>query len=374
MLKQAKETWPDNAAAQFCYLLERAFHLFETNFGNLQTFENWRSLYKHLSGIAINGRKLPSPPDSHLIHFTIILFQSRCPIRFAFLDGQARMVAVSHYIRGIVPGHPLSITPIEPIMPYLPSKGKGSWSASQTGSIGNFHLLLPMEWKVVKPIPKDTINSRANLLKSDLNTISRQRTYAYDIAEKSHFFHTVLELRSELETRNEFPTTVSELGVYMKNLKETIIKRIFHHLPLNPAEKVALELDQKDDSYTQLEAVMNFLGKEMVICPKMGARQEKIAETRILVVVLALLLAKQESRAILEEIFAMDWKKVYTKKSVINGFDINQFDKSTIICDEIGAKLFEQSLYQVRSTSNIVSSYGCRHTHLFCLAFVSKGH
>jgi hypothetical protein len=90
-------------------VLERALEILKDRYGNLKTEENWLELFHRLiykSGGHSREASLKILEEvygNELVNGTILLFQNKCPVRFAFMDGQARMAAVHYYIRKLVP-------------------------------------------------------------------------------------------------------------------------------------------------------------------------------------------------------------------------------------------------------------------------------
>jgi hypothetical protein len=94
-------------------MLDEAFEIFRLQYGNLRNEEDWFKLFHHLIEKSFGAKEedseerskeiLASVFGNELVNATILYFQSLCPVRFAFMDGQARMAAVHYYIRKIVP-------------------------------------------------------------------------------------------------------------------------------------------------------------------------------------------------------------------------------------------------------------------------------
>jgi hypothetical protein len=107
------------------FLSEAASILVET-FGNLGSKDDWQRLYDHL--MAISGLEGRHPATSmhpsiistmfqfELVNSTVLLFQALCPIRFAFIDGQARVVSVAYYNRKLLPTASVSGFPVNPLL------------------------------------------------------------------------------------------------------------------------------------------------------------------------------------------------------------------------------------------------------------------
>jgi hypothetical protein len=90
-------------------LLERALEILKDQYGNLKKEEDWLELFHRLiykSGWhsrEVSLKILEEVFGNELVNGTILAFQNKCPVRFAFMDGQARMAAVHYYIRKLVP-------------------------------------------------------------------------------------------------------------------------------------------------------------------------------------------------------------------------------------------------------------------------------
>ncbi len=97
VLVMASGRFPHDEASQICVVLALVFHILATEFGNLETVENWSDLHERLS-----GKKLAKGTSATVMD-TIELFQSKTSVRVAFLDGQARMVATLLYLHQRIP-------------------------------------------------------------------------------------------------------------------------------------------------------------------------------------------------------------------------------------------------------------------------------
>jgi hypothetical protein len=333
------------------------------------------------------------PKDCHVINFTIILFQALCPIKLAFLEGQARMIAVSHYIRQIVPGEHESTACIETIKSYIPTTSMGEWSVSKTGSVGLFRLVVPsqfteeMEDELVRLAQEraDEMESlaqkranemeglakesgdemegftqeraseltdkveivardRAEVLLSDLHSISDQCCQAVDIAEKSHFYHQVSQVISQCDANDvRLPKTIRDIELFMLRLKKVIVGKFLNHIPIPKDIRDELSVLENDGAKT--EHLCGLLLKGVAI-PSLGTA-DKLSELKILMCVCAAVMANPNSRIILEELVTRNWKTVFLPERTVEGTNIEKFHFKTYISKGAEPNFFETELFKV---------------------------
>ena len=110
---------PNKALSAIC----RCFHILSTRFHNLSTIYDWIELYRVLcvkSGIdyLLWDRKSLPLSFHETVTRTVLLFQALTPIRLGFIDGQARMTSVAHFLHNILPKNPVEF----PLLPLFPAE------------------------------------------------------------------------------------------------------------------------------------------------------------------------------------------------------------------------------------------------------------
>ena len=175
--------YPNDEACCLSMLLIAASDRLAHNFGNLDSIANWEKLFHHLCQQATSFENIA--PSSNvfqgdLVNLTTLLFQALSPIRFGFLEGQARIVAVSHYLRQFIPSKVSSSSCIRSVRPYLNDatwNGK-LWSPQLTGSKAQILAV------VQRPTPQE--RCRLSLLR-DLHKMSYSICAEIRAAETYHF-------------------------------------------------------------------------------------------------------------------------------------------------------------------------------------------
>ncbi len=342
--------WPNNPECQFCFLFAIAVSLLESNFGSLRTIKDWRSLYHHLVPFCPNWTKASGiPRDRPLINLTIILFQTLCPIKLAFLDGQARLISIAHYIRQVVPGEPNSTACLEGIHSHI--SGKGVWSVQTTSTTAHFRIVVPSR-ECASYNDLTRLRERGNHLLADGDAISQSSVEELDIAEKSHFFNIVQSLINELNVDKTNPTDVEEVERYLKNLKSMALEKLFYGLPVDVANDLSPETRMFKDDRARIDHVSLMLADGAPL-PKFGKRNTTVAgmrlsEHKILMCVCATLLANETSRFNVEELLALNWKIARDPGAIVNNLAINEFNVNTYIStDPEFTGIFEEHLYKV---------------------------
>ena len=120
-------------------LLEKITLMLRTRFNGLRCQTDWRLLFNHLlerTDWTVNSKitsdiLLDEVFGGELVNATVLLFQSLCKIRFGFLDGQARIMALYHFSRKVYPG----LNNLFPLMQATQDieKVKKNWSLMKTG-------------------------------------------------------------------------------------------------------------------------------------------------------------------------------------------------------------------------------------------------
>ena len=120
-------------------LLEKITSVFRTRFNCLRHERDWRRLFDQLlqqTGWMANNKITSDAFLEHvfgreLVNGTVLLFQSLCKIRFGFLDGQARIMALYHFSRKVYPGLN-NFFPLSQAVQNI-DELKKSWSLKKTG-------------------------------------------------------------------------------------------------------------------------------------------------------------------------------------------------------------------------------------------------
>ncbi len=112
-ISEKNEMAEDEELSSVETVLDKVIRIFKSCYGNLRKEEDWLKLLDRLiekSSLRkgknikdVSKQFLKEVLGNELVNGTILLFQSMCTVRFAFMDGQARMAAVHYYIRKIVP-------------------------------------------------------------------------------------------------------------------------------------------------------------------------------------------------------------------------------------------------------------------------------
>ncbi len=351
MCERANSRWPGDPASQFCFLFAVSLNLLETNFGSLRTIKDWRKLYCHLVSRSSRWTKATGiPRDRPLINFTIILFQTLCPIKLAFFEGQARMLSVSHWIRQIVPGEPQSTVCVEGIHRYISNKDKAGWSVQETGIDGPFRIVVPVRMELATnndpTFLRELAKQRSNSLLEDALAISKSYIAKVDIAEGSHFCHTVLGLINVLNGFEKNSTGIDTIEAFMEGVKSMAVKHIYYDVPLELDNVPAV-----NDGQSRIGQIAKLLTKGAVL-PVLGISHEKDATQlsghKILMCVCATLLVSEKSRLNIAELVALNWTVARDPGTKVNKVPIEEFNKNTYVTKDANVPgISQEQLFQV---------------------------
>ena len=120
-------------------VLEQITSALRTRFNRLRHERDWRLLFNHLLQQTgwIASKEITSDAfleqvfGGELVNGTVLLFQSLCKIRFGYLDGQARIMALYHFSRKVYPGLN-NLFPLSQLTQNI-DELKKSWSLRKTG-------------------------------------------------------------------------------------------------------------------------------------------------------------------------------------------------------------------------------------------------
>jgi len=237
--KQASAAHPNDEASQTLYLLAWAFWLLETRYGNLEKLSHWRRLLSRLlSKFKWTGGTVPNSGHfifREVVSATINLFQSLTPIRFSFLDGNARIVSVAHYLRQLLP------TPdrILPLSSLSSSSFDLRWSPSYSGQDGitTVVMYLPNDG----PLPPSKIPEVDNGMIQDLNDIGSSIKRQYIVSAQGTFYDEIRKLIVTCNIDGRFLTEEVNLGSVTENLNfmfRQVLNSLMDMMPGKPCEKL----------------------------------------------------------------------------------------------------------------------------------------
>jgi hypothetical protein len=322
-------------------LLAEATARLGTNFGDLQSIKMWRSLFNHLCNRAASFQDATisyEPPECDLVNITTLLFQALCPVRFAFLDGQARMLAVSHYIRQVLPQKdPSILNCLESMSDFVDSHGVGkAWSLHETGMVANCRLVVCNENIDVENLSDDCIRKDTFELLRDMHSISRTQCANFDKAERFHFSQGITTLISELGVRKPRDPTQKMGTVASETCKlfEVILQSVDHLMLVSNSKRPEDEVIA-DEGKSFDEFFMDVMDGT-VLFPRLATRHCKVSvvSVKILMHVLGAALADKDCCIMMEKLMNDGWKVPFDLDGTIEGLDVALFHKGTFISNE----------------------------------------
>jgi hypothetical protein len=215
-------------------LLNEAIEILNVHYGCLRKEENWLKLFQRL--VEKSGYSQREPKDvlkdvfgNELVNGTILMFQFLCPVRLAFLDGQARMAAVHYFIRKIVPtidGNSLAMSSVYGNNTSVLQH----WSLGSTGameSLTECFLYMPRRERWGRPVSNSEIWERREISKQCFDRLVERRDHLNEMSP-ARFSDVLLRVAGAMaaheEKYNGGPPYV--LGELLKKVKN-VIKYIF---------------------------------------------------------------------------------------------------------------------------------------------------
>jgi hypothetical protein len=303
------------------------------NFGSLKQLKDWTDLYKHLARIVFTGKgstDIGLPPTGQTIMWTILLFQSICPIRFGFLDGLARMVSVGHYLLRAYPGDKNSEACIYPLS-KLDQNSTTTWSVETTSKAAVFEIVFP---DASVGIVEGTENS-AELLEEDLRNISYSRYATMMAGERYHVsdaFNILITTIESMQSRQ--PSDPWGVLEFM----DDYMKKIIFYL-----SQFVLGVDQyqfkaqKDNESTMEKLERIYIGirpsTTLVCFPALARKHNSVANYKFeaFSYMVAAMCAREASRQALEELMNDNWRGRLSKTTMPMGKGWNTFHEGTYL-------------------------------------------
>jgi hypothetical protein len=319
-----------------CYLLYSAIWLLNKNFNGLKSFCDWRMLYEHLTKQASWTSLVTTPYHStqgEIVRWCILLFQSLCPIRFAILDGLARMISIGYYLHAMFPGDNMVEDCVMPLSKVVSEITQG-WTPETTALQASFDIMMPTN----KMTGGSEAFQQVQQLKEDLFTISYTQYSNVTTYEPFHFSDRILSLMSRLATL-EFQKQPSFWGVvdyhfdYFKVIIQHICKFIF-----SISDFTSLKTHHQQGPGTQSEQVEAIISRihgesKQAIIPVFMNTSVKVHERKffVLTYVLGALCSNEEARQNVEELIARDWRGRVSTKIKPYGLEWSSFHRGTYL-------------------------------------------
>jgi hypothetical protein len=335
----------DSSSQKTIEIFTEALNLFGETFGHLSTNKDWSNLLDHLLCYCdLKDALAGNIPKDDIINFVILLFQSVCPIRFAFLDGQARAVSTAFYLRKMFPTGPVSRELFRPLgMVEAELKNKEvvdhlDWSISKTGLTARCNINFPADVGPSKVVTIDKqldqmFDHSKTLLDSLTNMTPRNLGDAILYVIRKH----------DLETGNDpIQTTVrlcyEHVVDRLCDYDEALASKLFPNLPNRQ------ELAKNNELFHN---VIRDKSTTPFPTPK-GNLRGTDAEVVALMYTVGCLLVGMRQHHVLERCMNTEWKVPILHKDQIPGdYEISDLHKHTFVGGPEMKTLFEEKYYQV---------------------------
>lgn len=326
--QRAAAKWPTDECAQVLHLLAEVFDIVEMDFGNLSTLQDWHNLYVHLCqrSFPVRTKAPPVVVFSELVHRTIVLFQALCPIRLAFLDGQARIISVSFFLRQLIPSVPYPGRCLLPMSQLLYNGNfELRWSTTATATDASCVLYLSNN--------TDTAAIVSSSIILDLNTISRQLRASSDHAARTSLSDAIgnlvmglsgRALRQSSEKEDDSAMLLKDLRSYVSQIKLTVTRHILEYYESSGLSSLLLNDHKKFLDKAVSDSKANTSAKSKLF-PMLYPLQNRPSETNILINTLVAMTADEKSRDLLQECVNKKWTVV------LQEMEASLYDARTIV-------------------------------------------
>jgi len=355
---------------------DHTLNIFRNKFNNLYEEKDWWSLYLQLVGSsgytvlapsgasteAVGTYLLEKMFGGELVNATILFFQAQCPVRFAFLDGQARMASVHYYIRKILPG------PDGTRLPLLSQFGMAmeEWTLRKTGRIASCRVIVPEEENWGAPALEGylwLLRERSLALQNEQLEQREQLVTRLDSMAKitpTTFSDVLLRVVGAVRTTAQQhgigePYTVATMHDAVREVMKTVCswlarKEVGVLAKLTKNSNVAVRAEgQGVEEYAEAIYATLF-GKpdsQVVMFPSLKGKRSGLFNLQILVIMLGVTAGDSGSTSYLEDCIQKDWRAPLSELK--HQCSAHFYDKATYIDETATRKnLFEKMLYLVR--------------------------
>ncbi len=330
----------------------------KARFNNLACEGDWQKLFDHLlmkSGwmTGVYDKMLPKRIlnqvfGGELVNGTILLFQSLCPVRFGFLDGQSRMVSMHYYIRKLVPttesGKPGAISKV--MSEFRPRQ---HWTLEKGGNDASCIIIIPSPEEFGKPATTKYVWYLRELSKIWLDKLM-DRLENLSSMTPSNFGDVVLRLLSNIKTNMDSfgpPYIIANLTGKVK----ARIKDIFMWM-LKEEEDVFFRLYGHDKT-TDEDAYKRLFKTSRVFPSLSGQRKEGGYELLVLLPVLAALSSNHKMILYLEDCVNKEWIVPVLQDGEVCGVNCSDLHQGTYVCYGKGDNYFLSRYYAVSTALEI---------------------
>jgi len=315
------------------------------SFGHLSSDANWsRLLHRLVDCCKLDEAFLNGVPKNDMINVTILLFQSLCPIRFAFLDGQARVVSTAFYLRKMFPTgltSPKLVKPLNTVVEELRAKNINDmidYSVSKTGVGARCLINLPTDVDPTKAFDTKHLDRMFRISKERLDTLSQ--TVPRNLSDAIVYVIRMYDLEVVRKRIRDTVSTayvhvINQLGLY----DAAIAERLFSEVPDR-------QIRAKNRGLFPL--VVTKVRTKIVFPNFKGDLLLWNSEALTLMYTIGPLLVGMKHGVMLEHCMNTEWKVPILKNDQIRGINtIAGLHKHTYVGSPNSTALFEKLYYRV---------------------------
>jgi len=315
------------------------------SFGHLASDADWSSLLCRLVECCkLDQAFLDGVPKNDMINVTILLFQSLCPIRFAFLDGQARVVSTAFYLRKMFPTgltSPDLVKPLNIVIEELRAKNINDvidFSVSKTGIGARCLINLPTNVDPTKDFETKHLNKMFNISKKLLDTLSQ--TVPRNLSDAIVYVIRMYDLEVVRgKTRNTVSFAYEHVINHLALYDSAIAARLFSEVPDRQSLASTNDLLPQLAKQIRVKTVFPNFKSDLFLWN---------SEAVTLMYTIGPLLVGLKHGITLENCMNREWKVPILKKDQIRGINnIDGLHKHTYVGSPNSTALFEKLYYRV---------------------------
>ena len=364
-----------------------------TKFKNLRDVEDWRTLFDHLSQRTGWMEKEQSTSDQllkevfggELVNATVLLFQSMSKIRFGFLDGQARMMALYHFSRKVYPGldhvHALSnAVSVDDL--------KKCWSLSNTGNLALCTIIQRQKTNQDNVVSKESVKHLNELSKRLLDRLLLRYGHLKSVTPSNlsdcigQLKYVMIEWKStEIPGENNQERRLRDLSLNMREIFMIILKQLVSYDKVVAGNLFGLDRLKQHAELAEHEFLrLVYEGRFptapkliKVLFPALGSRKTGISlELLVLMILLGCAAIDKESMQCLDCCINKQWIVPVVDKDQVGGIAISDLHLGTFVNDSIPETWYYSKLFKVSLKIKCGNASGFTHVSLL-LGYKTQG-
>jgi len=346
-------------------LFDKISRIMETQFNNLRYEADWDKLFRHLF-VQISWRGDNALQDAScktiLRDFfnneyqsaVVLLLQSLSPIRFAFMDGQARMSSLYYFQRKLIPHLGGKCSLLSTASGLSSDDIAQRWSLAPTGDLANCRIYLPSAEHAGQDVSRSYMSEMLNVSKEYEKDRTKQKVQL-DSMMPTNLNDCIIEMINKYRNQRTL-AKASTITMSLTDAFRQVLRTMYEAGPLLQPKVFGANLFTdlltvaEDTFLEEVYKKVYTAGDKLIYASfSKGKRTgSALPELMILMLVLGTALVDVKSRASLEKCVNNDW--IVPLSSMANNYKVTpgEFHKGTFVSDSYGhGTYFQSHLYLV---------------------------